>query len=159
MRRCTLIVAILALCHVGLGARPPPPPKGALRPPPPAPIPAPVPGPTVTPGPAPTPGPTPNPTPTPTPVPAPGYPASPFGVKCPTVDGVTYFASTFPSSPFVITPFQELYAAPPVAVPKGKVCRPDQPHCLFYYENDVIEAQLRAFDAAVPGCKALPPTW
>lgn len=88
-------------------------------------------------------------------------PISPFGKTtniCASVNGQSYSVNGFPSTPFIIKPFTEIFANPTIAQPKGTQCRSDG-HCIRSYEINVYEIQKRIFDKTIPSCKNLPATW
>lgn len=88
-------------------------------------------------------------------------PKSPFGLEkdiCNNVNGRTYDVSGFTGTPYVITPFIDTFKNPAIMAPKYKTCRTDS-HCMFSYEIDVYDTQLRPFDNAVSSCKNYPGTW
>ena len=89
------------------------------------------------------------------------FDVSPYGIPteiCPKVEGASYSVDGFPSSPYMITPFQDTFRNPPNAIPKHKKCRADG-HCIVSYEFDVKDVRARPFDNAVPQCKAQNATW
>jgi hypothetical protein len=67
-------------------------------------------------------------------------------------------------TPYLITPFSDLYTQPAVADPVGVVCRPGDgtaaaSHCLKAYELSVTAFQSKALQHAVKACRKLPDTW
>lgn len=88
-------------------------------------------------------------------------PKSPFGAEseiCNFVNGRAYEVDGFTGTPLGITPFRDTFRNPVVMNPKHKVCRQDN-HCIFSYEIDVYDIQLRPFDNAVQACRRFPATW
>jgi hypothetical protein len=78
-------------------------------------------------------------------------------VVCPTRNG-PYRVNNFRGTPYLIKPFQDTYASPVLKNYNYKTCRDDL-HCIFGYEINIIDVQLRVFDKAVPECSKLPGTW
>lgn len=97
--------------------------------------------------------------------PFPRVPPSPYGPAasiCPPADGVPYSVGGYPGTPYLKTPFSDLFHEPPILQSNGTVCRTgdaDPKHCMKGYELEVTAFQARTFDNAVPACKALPGTW
>lgn len=88
-------------------------------------------------------------------------PSSPFGdpnVICPMTNGAPVFVGGFPSTPYLITPFKDIFQNPPLANIKEKVCRTDG-HCIFAYDMNIMQTQKRIFDNTVDNCKQFPGTW
>jgi len=87
-------------------------------------------------------------------------PTSPFGsaAKICAQGDKPYSVNGYPGTPHVSTPFQDEYVSPVDAVRKAVACRKDG-HCMNAYEFDVVETQIRAFDKAIPACKAYDGTW
>ena len=88
-------------------------------------------------------------------------PSSPFGdpnVICPKTNGAPVFVGGFPSTPYLITPFKDIFQNPPLANIKEKVCRTDG-HCIFAYDMNIMQTQKRIFDNTVDNCKQFPGTW
>lgn len=88
-------------------------------------------------------------------------PNSPFGKVsdiCNNVNGRAYEVDGFTGTPYVITPFKDNYKHPSILAPKYKTCRGDK-HCIFSYEIDVYDTQLRPFDNVINSCKNHPATW
>jgi hypothetical protein len=88
-------------------------------------------------------------------------PVSPFGntsLICPSVDGIGYSVNGFPGTPYKITPFVDTFRNPSVLQSKHKVCRNDG-HCIYTYDLEIYQVQIRAFDNSVSGCKTYPGTW
>ena len=84
---------------------------------------------------------------------------SPFGDLtkiCPTKD-ISYKVDGFISSPFIITPFKDTFKNPPILNYKNKICRNDN-HCIYSYEMDIEEVQLKVFNNIINKCK-LSNTW
>lgn len=87
-------------------------------------------------------------------------PPPPFGKQsdiCPPGGGVVW-VNNFPSSPYVVQPFKDVYKSPIVAQPKFKSCRGDG-HCMISYEFTVKDVQLRPFDNVIPACRGKTGTW
>jgi len=88
-------------------------------------------------------------------------PKSPFGDPtkiCVNTDGTSVRVDGFRSTPFKIEPFVDTFVNPPILPSKFKTCRDDN-HCIYSYELDILDIQLRPFDKAIPRCKALSGTW
>ncbi len=118
---------------------------------------------------------TPFPLATPQPPPAPPAPippspfANPLGPSiCPPAGGGAYAVSSeaaggeplYPGTPHEITPFVDDYVVPRIATPRRKECRGGTDlHCMVSFEIEATEFQSRAFDNALPACKALPGAW
>ncbi len=85
---------------------------------------------------------------------------SPYGKIsdiCVSIDGQPKLVNGYPSTPYVITPFQDVVTNPVNAVPVDKKCR-DDGHCVFAYEFDIVNVQARPFDNSINGCKIQPAT-
>ena len=78
-------------------------------------------------------------------------------VVCPTRNG-PYSVSNFRGTPYVIRPFQDMYVSPVLKSYNYKVCRDDL-HCIFGYEINIVDVQLRVFDKVIPECSKFPGTW
>lgn len=76
---------------------------------------------------------------------------------CPSRDTIVS-VNNFPGSPFKLSPFTNVFKNPALAQVKSKACRADG-HCMYSYEINVVDAQLRAFDTLIPNCKKFPATW
>ena len=88
-------------------------------------------------------------------------PRSPYGDTakiCNNVNGRAYSVDGFPGTPYVITPFKETFRNPDILPPKTKVCRSDA-HCMFSYEIDMVDVQLKPFDNVVEECRKKPGSW
>jgi FtsP/CotA-like multicopper oxidase with cupredoxin domain len=88
-------------------------------------------------------------------------PVSPFGAAsdiCVSTEGTKITVDGFVSSPYKITPFMDVFKNPPFANVKEKACRADG-HCMFAYDFNVNQVQLRPFDNAIESCKQYPGTW
>jgi FtsP/CotA-like multicopper oxidase with cupredoxin domain len=87
-----------------------------------------------------------------------GIPRNTFqNVVCPTRNG-PYSVDGFRGTPYVLRPFQDTFVNPKVKQSVNKVCR-DDGHCMFAYEIDIVDVQLRVFDKVIPECANLPGTW
>jgi len=84
-------------------------------------------------------------------------PKSPFRTTCPSRAG-SYLVDKFRGTPYVLNPFRDTYVSPVLKSYKSKVCR-DDGHCLFAYEIDIVDVQLRVFDKIIPECAMQPGTW
>jgi hypothetical protein len=51
-----------------------------------------------------------------------------------------------------------MYTSPVIKSYNNKVCRDDL-HCIFSYEMNIVDVQLRVFDKSVPECSKFPGTW
>ncbi len=88
-------------------------------------------------------------------------PKSPFGEEkdiCNFVNGREYNVNGFTGTPLGITPFMDTFKNPNIMQPKEKVCRGDN-HCMFSYEIDVYDKQLKPFDNAIQACRRFTGTW
>lgn len=88
-------------------------------------------------------------------------PPTPFGDPkniCSFKDGIVNTVNGFPSSPFKITPFVDLFKDPPLAEQKFTTCRSDG-HCIVSFDITIMQVQKRVFDNSVEGCKVFPATW
>lgn len=68
----------------------------------------------------------------------------------------------YPGTPYVITPFSDLFHQPPVLDPVGVVCRtgdPNPQHCMKTYNMEITGFQTRVFEKAIPACVTRPGTW
>lgn len=79
------------------------------------------------------------------------------GATCPTRNGPNAVGG-FRGTPYLIKPFMDMFVAPPLKKFVHKVCRSDG-HCIFSYEIDILETQLRVFDKVVPECTRFPGTY
>ncbi|CAF0713561.1 unnamed protein product [Adineta steineri] len=82
------------------------------------------------------------------------YPPSPFGKPkdiCPTGNNQPYKVDNFVGTPFILTPFTNVFTNPTVLNASTKTCRPDG-HCMFAYTIDIYDTTLRPFDQAVAEC-------
>jgi hypothetical protein len=87
-------------------------------------------------------------------------PTSPFGKSqdiCPLATN-QLLLNGFPSTPYTVQPFTDLFKTPITAQPKYKSCRNDS-HCMISYEMDIKDVQLRPFDNTIPSCLNFPATW
>jgi FtsP/CotA-like multicopper oxidase with cupredoxin domain len=87
-------------------------------------------------------------------------PPSPFGETnkiCPSGNN-PYSVDGFPGSPFKLNIFTDIFKNPQIAIPKFKKCRNDN-HCMFSYEFDIVDIQLRTFDKLITNCRRFPATW
>ena len=87
-------------------------------------------------------------------------PTSPFGKAkdiCPQANKPA-IVNGFPSTPYTVQPFTDVYKTPITAQPKYKSCRNDS-HCMISYEMDIKDVQLRPFDNTIPSCRNFPATW
>jgi FtsP/CotA-like multicopper oxidase with cupredoxin domain len=87
------------------------------------------------------------------------FPLSPFGDLnkiCPNKDTI-YDVNGFISSPYLITPFKDEFKNPITLNYKNKICRNDK-HCIYSYEMDIEEIQLKVFHNIISKCKLLS-TW
>lgn len=98
--------------------------------------------------------------------PLPRVPPSPYGTAaaiCPQADGLPYSVMGQPGTPYIITPFSDLFREPPELPPSGTVCRTGDTgpqHCMKVFELDIRAFQARPWDNAIPGCTAQPQgTW
>jgi len=62
-----------------------------------------------------------------------------------------YNVNGFISSPFIITPFKDTFKNPDILNYKNKICRNDN-HCIYSYEMDIKEIQLKVFNNIIPQC-------
>jgi len=88
-------------------------------------------------------------------------PLSPFGSQsdiCPSKTKLSYSVDGFTGTPFVITPFKDKFKNIPVIKPLSKVCRKDN-HCIFSYNIDIYDTQLKLFNNIISECKTKPGTW
>jgi len=86
---------------------------------------------------------------------------SPYGKVsdiCPTKSGQIISVNNFPSSPFKINPFKDDFKNPDILNHKDKVCREDK-HCIYSYEMNIEDIQLKPFNNIIPECSKLPGTW
>jgi FtsP/CotA-like multicopper oxidase with cupredoxin domain len=86
---------------------------------------------------------------------------SPYGKIsdiCPTKSGEIISVNNFPSSPFKITPFKDDFKNPDILNAKDKICREDK-HCIYSYEMNIEDIQLKPFNNIIPECSKLPGTW
>jgi FtsP/CotA-like multicopper oxidase with cupredoxin domain len=86
---------------------------------------------------------------------------SPYGKVsdiCPTKSGQIISVNNFPSSPFKINPFKDDFKNPDILNHKYKVCREDK-HCIYSYEMNIEDIQLKPFNNIIPECSKLPGTW
>lgn len=86
---------------------------------------------------------------------------SPYGKVsdiCPTKSGQIISVNNFPSSPFKIIPFKDDFKNPDILNHKDKVCREDK-HCIYSYEMNIEDIQLKPFNNIIPECSKLPGTW
>lgn len=95
--------------------------------------------------------------------PLPRVPPSPYGTPariCPLANGLPYAVDGYPGTPYVITPFSEMYRQAPQAQPSASACRPGlaPQHCMLAFDFEAKVIQARPWDAAIPGCAAQPPT-
>ena len=84
-------------------------------------------------------------------------PKSPYNTVCPTRNG-PYNVNNFKGTPYMIKPFQDTFINPDIKEHTHKVCRSDA-HCLFTYEINIVDVQLRPFDKIISECSKLPATW
>jgi FtsP/CotA-like multicopper oxidase with cupredoxin domain len=87
------------------------------------------------------------------------FPLSPFGDLnkiCSNKDTI-YEVNGFISSPYLITPFKDEFKNPSTLNYKNKLCRDDK-HCIYSYEMDIEEIQLKVFHNIISKCKLLS-TW
>jgi FtsP/CotA-like multicopper oxidase with cupredoxin domain len=84
-------------------------------------------------------------------------PPSPFKTTCPSRAG-PYLVDKFRGTPYVLNPFKDTYINPVTKTYSNKVCREDG-HCMFTYEINIVDVQLRVFDRVIPSCASQPGTW
>jgi len=87
-------------------------------------------------------------------------PPSPFGRQsriCPSGNN-PYSVDGYPGTPFKLNIFRDLFKNPDVLARKFKSCRTDK-HCIFSYEMDIYETQIRQFDNLISSCKNFTGTW
>jgi hypothetical protein len=81
----------------------------------------------------------------------PEVPETPFAhpaATCVTIDGHPVLVDGFPSSPYVISPFQEPFANPTFKESTVRACREDG-HCMDAYTIDVFQFQV-SLSASLP---------
>jgi len=86
---------------------------------------------------------------------------SPYGKQsdiCPRKTGNIISINNFPSSPFNIIPFKDDFKNPDILNAKEKICREDK-HCIYSYEMNIEDIQLKPFNNIIPECSKLPGTW
>lgn len=76
---------------------------------------------------------------------------------CPSRDTIVS-VNNFPGSPFKLSPFTDVFKNPSLAQATSKACRTDG-HCIYSYNINVVDTQLRPFDNLVPNCKKFSATW
>lgn len=88
-------------------------------------------------------------------------PSTPFGNAtelCPSINGIVTNVNGFPSSPFQLQPFTDVFVNPPEEKFTHKTCREDN-HCMFSYDFKVAQTQSKVFDNVANGCKNTTGTW
>lgn len=97
--------------------------------------------------------------------PLPRVPPSPYGDPariCAPADGTPFSVDGYPGTPYVLTPFTELYRQPPDLAPVAQQCRTGDPapaHCIKAYQISIDAFQSNSFHNAVQACRTQPGTW